>query len=272
MKKLIVLLLLLVVGVPAAVIVFGGQLLETGVEKGGTVALGSETTLHSATLSLLSGDVKLNDFKIRNPQGFTADHVFAVDQIAVSANTKSFLGDTIEINNIDIKAPAITLEFNQGGTNLGALMKHLEGSGGGSGGGGKPDGEASTGGGKKLRVGRITIEAARLNLVAAMLSKEATSITLPTLEVKDLGNDLTMAQLLEKVLAVIMTAAADSGLDAQLKGLLNGEVANLKAGVDKALKDAMGGATKQLDDAKKQAENALEKGLGGLLGGKQDDK
>lgn len=269
MKKLLILLLLVVVAVPIGVGMFGGQLLGKGVEKGGTMALGTPTTVGGASLNVLSGNVGLKDLQVKNPAGFEADHAFKVGSIDVQTDLGSLTSDTIVIDEILIASPVITVEINQNGTNLGALMDRL----------GKAE-EPSTPtepkeGGKKMKIGKLVIEAAEVNLVQSLLLKKPATLTLPTLTMENVGEDVSMAELIEKVLGLIMTAVSEAQVDGQLKGLLKGKI---PGDLKKQLDGAVGDLTKQLkglgdnlpeglgESADKLADE-LNKGLGGLLGG-----
>lgn len=276
MKKLLILLVLVVVAVPVGVAVFGGQLLGKGVEKGGTLALGTETTVGGASLNLLSGSVGLDELAIRNPEGFQSKHAFQVDSIGVQTDVGSLMSDKIRIDEIRIASPAITLEVNTSGTNLGHLMDNLEKLSGG--GGSAP--EESSGGGKKMSIGRLVIETPKVSVVQSLLSKNEAKLTLPTLTMEEVGNDLTMAELMEKILGLVMAAVSEAQIDGQLKGLLKGKIpGDLKKQLDGAVSDVLkplqdlGGDLGETlgGDVGGAAKEALD-GLGGLLGGDKDKK
>lgn len=279
MKKLLVLVVLLVVILLAGVW-FAGDVLEQGVERGGTWALGTETSLSSASVSLMGGQVSMENLRVASPPGFQAKEAMSVGLIDVQAEVGSFLSDTIIIDHIDLESPAITLEISTGGSNLGALMDHLKSKTAGS---GKPPEETPpdeepAGPSKKLKVGRVTITSPRVTLAQSLLMTAERTIELPTLELTDIGGGgggaddaVTLPQLIEQILGTIMAAVARSdALPADLKQILDSEViAKYAEQVQQQLetfKDAADKAKGELDKAKER----LGEGLGGLLGG--DDK
>lgn len=273
MKKLLFLVVLVAIGVPLAIGFFGGRLLGKGVETGGTYAFGTETRVGGASLNLIGGSVGLADLRVKNPAGFTAEHAFEVADIAVDTDVGSLLSDTIRIEEIRIDQPVITLEMNASGTNLGALMDHLEKIAGKE---PKPDEPAPEGAGKKMHVGRLTIDRAKVKLVQSVLLKAGADIELPELTLEEVGNDVSMAELLEKILGLIMTAVAEAEIQGDLKDLLDGKIpADLKGELDGAVSkvkkelDKLGEALG--DGLGEGVGDAVKEGLGGLLGGKKDD-
>ena len=282
MKKLLLLLVVLAL-ILGAGMWFAGDLLKKGVEEGGTWALGTETSLSSASLSVLSGEVAMEGLNVASPAGFEAKQAMSVGLIDVKAAVGSFLSDTIEIESIDIGSPEITLEIGSGGSNLGALMDHLKSKTGGGGPAEPPPEEEKPGGpGKKLKIGRVTITSPTVILAQSLLMKTEQRIELPTLELTDIGGGkeggdgtVTLPELLEEIFGTIIAAVAKVGaLPADLQGILDGEVvAKYAEQIQGQLDDVKGKAGKALEDAKGKAGEALEDlkgGLGGLLGG--DDK
>ncbi len=290
MKKLLIIVILLVVALGAVVAFGGGALLKTGVEKGGTWALGTKTTLDSASIGL--GTVGMKDLTIASPEGFKQTNAFQVDEIAVKAQLGSLMTDTIEIDSIDIVKPEIGLEFTMNGTNIGALLKNLESRRTGK----EPETKPAEEGekpGKALHVGRVTITTPRVKLAQSALLATSQTIDLPTIELTDLGGSggkedgktkMGLPELIEQILGAIMAATAQSGqLSGDLGKILNGDIAadflkNVKGDVGKlgdqlkkqaqgTLEDAKDKAKDAVDEAKKKAEELKNKGLGGLLGG-----
>lgn len=296
MKKLLILLVLVVVVLFAGVW-FAGDILQKGVEEGGTWALGTETSLSSASLSVVGGQVSMKDLKVKNPEGFKADEAVSFGLIDVKANMGSLMSDTMEVEHIDIGSPTITLEITTGGTNLGALMDHLKAKTGGGGETPKPEPEEEESGkpGKKLKIGRVTITEPKVILAQSMLMSTQQEISLPTLELTDIGGGdsgeskaVTLPELIEEILGSIMAAVAKSkALPGDLQNILNGEVAaeymnkvkdqlgDLEGAVGGALEEATEGLGKEAEAAKEKVEEGLgglKEGLGGLLGGDKKDK
>ncbi len=278
MKKLIILIVVVIVLSPFVISWLAGGVLQKGVEKGGTWALGSQTELSSASLSLLRGQVTMEELNIRNPEGFKADSALEVGSIDVKTALGSLMSDTIEIEYIDIAEPLITLEVNTGGSNFGALMDHLKSRTGGGEEEAKPAEKEEGASSKKLRIGRVTITSPKVRLAQSLLLKTEQTISLPTLELTDIGGsgeekgasrDVTLPQLLEEILGTILAAVSRSGLaPPDLQGILDGEVAKNAA---KFLKN-VGGRIGEVGTEVKGAVKGVKDKIGGLLGGDEEGK
>ncbi len=274
MKKLLFLLLLIVILVPIGIGMFAGKALEKGIETGGTWAFGTDTTLEGASLSILDGSVGLDELRVRNPGGFDATDAIRVGGFSLETQIGSLLSDVIEVDAIEIDGPEITVEMTTSGTNLGALLDHLDqrAKSLGSGQPAPDEKEGAEAPSKKLHVGRVTITNAKLHLRQSVLLSIARTVDLPKLELLDLGGGqaLTLPELLEKILGAIMDAAAKSGgLPAELANVFQKETALA------ALEDVKKGLEKMGEDAKKKVEGELDdlkEGLGGLLGGDKKKK
>ncbi|MBI4878709.1 MAG: hypothetical protein HY812_03490 [Planctomycetes bacterium] len=278
MKKLIIVVVIVILLLPFAVSWLAGGILQKGVVKGGTWALGSQTELSSASLSLLRGQVQMEKLAIRNPEGFKADSALEVGKIDVKTAVSSLLSDTIEIEYIDIAEPLITLEVSTGGSNFGALMDHLKSRTGGGEAEAKPAADEEGASSKKLRIGRVTITSPKVRLAQSLLLKTEQTISLPTIELTDIGGsgeeasasrDVTLPQLLEEILGTILAAVTKSGLaPPDLQGILDGEVARNAA---KFLKN-VGGRIGAVGEEVKGAVEGVKDRLGGLLGGDEEGK
>ncbi len=294
MKKLLILLLLLIVAGVVGAGMFAGTAIRKGVETGGTWAFGSETALGDARLSITGGSVGLDELTVANPPGFSEGNAIRVGDLGVKTDVGSLMSDVIEVEFIDIESPELTLELSTGGTNLGALLDHLdERAKSLSSGESKPEPEpaAEDDGkpGKKLKVGRVTIDGAKVHLKQSVLLSAGTTVELPKLELKDIGGGgetVTLPQLFEQILGAIMAATAKTGaLPTDLQGLLDREIAkealaNVRQTVDQMsgeLKKAAEGLTEGIEkgvegiaDEGKKAVDDLKEGLGGLLGGDKE--
>lgn len=115
--------LLLLLG---AVLLFAGRAARLAVEKGGTRALGVPTTLESASVSPLRGDVSLTGLKVANPPGFDKPAFLVLDHAAIDVKTASLLSDKIEANELLIDGLAITLEEKGGKANYDVILENLK--------------------------------------------------------------------------------------------------------------------------------------------------
>lgn len=267
MKKLVLAgcAIALVVG---AVVFFGlsniGPIIKKAVNTYGPAITQTKVQIGDAGVSLFSGEVKLQDFLLGNPQGFKSPQAMKVGSVYVDLDEKSLTGNPIVIDKIEIVAPEITYEMTARDDNFKALRRNVKKqtrsaqSGGGSqktGGGGEV---GASGGGKKLLIRSLVIKDGRVNLTAAELAGQTVTAELPFIELKDVGGKkegVTPAQAFNLILAALykqmqspdVTAALGKGLEeigVTVKGL----------------------SIKGLDDQAKEKFKAAQDAVKGFLG------
>ncbi|MGH8016097.1 MAG: hypothetical protein ACREBV_07900, partial [Candidatus Zixiibacteriota bacterium] len=122
MKKFLLWLFVLVIVVLAGAYFARNAIVGSAIEKGSTYALGVETHLGSANLSLNAGSLELSGFRIDNPAGFESDQILSIESGIVDVNTGSVFADTVEIDSIVFSDIKVTLEHNNGKSNYQALL------------------------------------------------------------------------------------------------------------------------------------------------------
>jgi uncharacterized protein involved in outer membrane biogenesis len=240
MKKLMLIGCALVV-VVAAVVYFSlsnlGPIIRQAVNTYGPGITQTDVRLGDAGLSLFSGEVKLEDFLVGNPQGFKSSQAIKVARIYVDVDEKSVAGNPIVIDQIEILAPEITYEKTARDDNFHALLRNVKKqtrrapsgdtaktSGGGS---------ADKGGGTKLLIRSLVIKEGRVNLTAAALAGQTVTAELPYIEIQNVGGEkngvtpekafnLILAALYEQIQSPDVTAALSKGLESlgvEVKGV-----------------------------------------------------
>ncbi|MCA8924750.1 MAG: AsmA family protein, partial [Planctomycetes bacterium] len=284
-KKLLIaaaIVLLLVVGAVMGIVIYSGDLLKVGVERGGTQAMKTETTLGGAGLSILGGSVSLSNLNIRNPEGFKEQYAFSIGETSVDTNLGSLLSNTIEVERILIASPHVALEVSTSGTNLGSLLGNLESS--------RKEAEAppttteetpseDAGPSKQLIVRDLTITDAKVILTQSVLGQTTIELTLPELKLKDVGTQqdpASMAEVMQQVVAAIMAGVISSDqIPPEIAALLRGELNlasldALKAQLEGQLKAGLAQGKEVLDKGLGDAKDALNK-AGDALGEKAGD-
>ncbi len=265
MKKLILIGCALVVVVVAAMVFFGisnlGPIIKQAVNTYGPKITQTEVRLGDAGVSLLSGEVKLQDFRLGNPQGFKSSQAMQVGSVYVDLDEKSLTGNPIVIDKIQVDAPEITYERAGRDDNFNALLRNVKKktSSGQSGGAAKStDQAADAGGDRKLLIRSLIIKDGRINLTAKVLAGQTITAELPYIELKDVGGqkegvtpaqafNLILAELYKQIQSPDVTAALNKGLEEMgvtVKGL----------------------SLKGIDDQSKQKVEDVKKRVKGLLG------
>ena len=101
-------------------------LVKKAVETVGPQITKTDVRLASASLSPFSGSGRLNGFVVGNPEGFKGPYALKFGSIAVSVDKASLLKETIVVNSIVIRNPAIALIGTPFGNNLGKLLNNIQ--------------------------------------------------------------------------------------------------------------------------------------------------
>ena len=196
----------LVVALLVGVILFGGAIIKGAVNRGGPALLGVPVTLERVWFRPLVGQIRLYHLRVGNPEGFKTPSLFELGRVDVDLQVRSLLRDTIVIRRIEVVAPRITYEKSLvGSSNIGALMKHLEGD--------APDAEqgepAAEEGGKKVVIDHLVVTDPELRVTITAAGGHALPIKLGDVEMKDLGRGegggVTLARAIRMVFRVLFS-------------------------------------------------------------------
>lgn len=271
-KRILIVLVVLIVIVVVAVTFFLGNIVKSGVRTAGPKVMGVPVTLADADISVFSGKVKLKDLVIGNPEGFKTPSAFEMGEFWLVMDMPSLMSDRINIKEIIIDGPVITLEASMKGTNLGALQKGIaertageeapamEG----------PEEEAPAKPGKKVVIDTLVVQNGKIRLSSGLMMGNAVTIPLPPVRINDIGKEKGGTSIAEATTLVLKQVLQAAGQAVTSSGKLVGKGLNLAG--DTALKgvnmagDAaskgvdMAGdaASKGLDVAGKGAEAATE--------------
>ncbi len=235
MKKLrkIIVVLVVVILVGLVVLMLSlDHLVKKGVETGATYAMGVETTLGSADLSVLGGGIKLDRLRVANPQGYQSPHFLAMDRSQVQVALRSLTGDTVEVPLIELGGIDVNLEKREGKANYSVILANL---GRFESGEPAPDQPPAEEGGKRMVIHKLLIEdiTVHVDLLPVGGSLTRQEITIPRIEMQDIGSDTDKGVLISEISSIVLKAVLKSVIDSgiQLPGDvlkdLSGSLANL---------------------------------------------
>ncbi len=266
MKKLvkilvgIVIVLVVVVLVGVLTLPFTiGPVVRTAAVLGGPVALGVPVSVGDVKLRPLAGNLTISQVKVGNPEGYSQNKAFAVDNIEIGLKTSSLFSDTIEITKIQIDAPAISYESKDGKSNFDVMLanakKNAEEQKAK-----KPEERRSS---RKVLIDEFSLNSGKVSFTSGLTMGKALMIPLPSVTVRDIGKASGGASFADALTQVVngilggltqaITGAAGSAADL-LKGLEGGAA----KGASDALKGATSGATEAVGDAAKAAQDAAK--------------
>jgi len=221
MKKIILsfvaLILLILIGGVGYLYFSLNTLVKKAVETVGPTITKTHVGLASANLSPFSGSGKLSGFVIGNPEGFQGPYALKLGSIAVSIDKSTILKDTIVVNSIVIRNPAVALIGTPFGNNLGKLLQNIK-----SGSPTKSKEEtSSSAASKKFIVKEVVISGAKVDVAAsAMEQKIQQSLPIPDITLRNIGSDGSGAsarELAMQIITPIINAAAREGINTLAK-------------------------------------------------------
>lgn len=297
----VVIALVLIIG--AAVLLSNfNALAKLAIERGGTHATGSATTVSGVNFRPVGGKLSLDKFAIANPAGYSSRPFFALGNGVLAVTIGSLREPVIVVPTLLLEDVSLSLEKGDSGANYQTIMDNLA----------KLKGDGSDapapGEAKKLIINDLTIR--NLKVSVEMLGKLGAvtkalgqpgdvAVTIAEIKLANVGrtgtgvggSGVTASQLSKIILQAVMTAVAENGgglLPADLLGDLYGnlkKLGDLKNLADlKSISQAVGTATEVLgslgeageklqekgqqaiDAARKNLEKGIGKGLGDGLG------
>ncbi len=232
MKKFLLLVLVLVIGGGAYAYYKLDTIVKTGVETKGPEVLKVPVNVDSVSLSPFSGTIGVNGLAIGQPEGFGEGQIASLEGFDMKVRTDTLFSDHIIIEDIMVEAPKLDIRAKGRETNFQALQKAI---------GMQPSSEPSN---ITLTIKKMTIQGPEIALLSegGMMNVDE-RIKLADFTITDLGTDeqgLAPREIARHVMAVLEPQIAQALIKAQASG--------------------------KLKDLTKDAEGALEKGIGSLVG------
>lgn len=202
-----------------------GPLLKAKIPARMSEALGVPVTLNDVDAGL-GGSIRLERLTVANPEGYPDPQALRVDEISADVKPSTLLTDVVEVETLRVERPHLSVEFEGLQSNVRALIENLP-----------PRGDEA---GKRFRIGRLTIEGATVRLASERLPGGTRTLTLPTIELSNVGTAegaATMGQVAREVLRALLREAVKHGaeLPAELVRSLGEEIEREAEGaVDRA--------------------------------------
>ena len=93
----------------------------------GSQITGTQVDVNSVSIKPFAGAVKVEGFKVGNPEGFQNPHAIAVGKFHIKLNIGSVFTDKIEIEHLELSGVAIDFEYSfSKGSNLDVILKNVE--------------------------------------------------------------------------------------------------------------------------------------------------
>lgn len=208
MSRLVKISAALILVLAALLVLNLGSGLKTLVETLGPEMTQSSVTLHSAKISLLSGQGSFKGLHISNPQGFDTEEAFSLGEIRFKLDQDSLATDIIVLESLTIMAPQVTLERGSGGSNLDRLQQNIAGYLG------PADTEDNSDQATKNIIRDVLITDGKLRY--GLLGSKTLDLPLPEIHLSNLGEEgqgISMAEAGAAIIAAISRSATQVALE-----------------------------------------------------------
>ena len=211
------------------------SIVKKGVETVGPKLTQVEVRLGAAHLSPFSGQGRLTELFVGNPQGFKTPSAIKVGDVKVGVEPSSVLADTLVVQEINLQAPEITFDGTLTGNNLSKILSNIEAASGSD----KAEKPAAKKGEKKFYVKDLLVKAGKINVsITTPLGGKSATLALPEIHVQNIGSrehGVTAAELAEEILKPIL-ASATKAVAERLTDLGTGAQGTGKGAVEEATK------------------------------------
>jgi len=210
-RIILIILAIVVIGLVAilAMAHFGlGPALKAGAENFGPMLTGTAIEVQSASISLFTGKGELTGVIVGNPENFHTDNAFQVERIAISIAPMSLLRNEIHVREIRIISPRITYERSLKTSNLRTILDNIDEFTG-------PPKAPTTDQSppppsqrqRSVRIDELEVSGATVRSAVTGLPNQTLSLTLPRLQMNDLGGDgQSVAETVREVVRALFDA------------------------------------------------------------------
>ncbi len=199
MKKIILISTGVIVTAVIAFIIIGamnlGPIIKTATETYGPQITKTDVKLKDVNISVFSGSIKLEEFLLGNPKGFTMPSAIECQTISVQLVTDSLATDTIVIEEIFVDGPVISYEQKGRTDNFKTIVNNIKKTVAGE----KKEAKkqtseqtSETGAEKKIIINNFIVKNGKINLGGSLLNAfgdNGVGIDLPDIHLKDIGKE-----------------------------------------------------------------------------------
>lgn len=207
-KKLLIaaaILVALVVVVAGLTWVYLDPLIKHGIESGGATVTKVDVKLASVSVNPVGGHGSLKGLVVANPPGYKSEAAMKLGEISLALAPASLLADKVHIKSIAIIAPEIHLEGGLKDNNLSKILANVQAFSGPVD-TNQPDASLQ----KKLQLDSFVLRGARVSADLAVPGLQPMALTLPDLELTNLGQGpegITAGELTSRVMNLVTTKA-----------------------------------------------------------------
>jgi uncharacterized protein involved in outer membrane biogenesis len=189
------------------------SMIKAGLETVGPRITRTAVTLERVRLSLLTGQGRIQGMVIGNPEGFQTENAFKLTDTRIRLKIGSVFSDRVVIDELEVDGLEVTYERGRSGSNIDQIQKNVEAFGSAAAPTppapqtAKEDESAR----RKFQINRLIVKNGRVRLSVAFMEGKAFDVSLPDIELIDIGTGLNGATLKEVVSRVFEAIQTDVG-------------------------------------------------------------
>jgi len=215
----------LLIGVAILLVVLGGaafwlyssldSIVKSAIEKYGSEITQVTVSVGNVKISPTDGKGEVTGLRVGNPKGFRTPHAMSVGSVELAVDPASLASDVVLIRRIAVASPRISYEAGSGDkSNFDVIQRNVDQSLG------KHRKEKASPG-KKMIVDHLSIRDIKVNYSPILLEGNSFEISLPDIELRDVGKNkggVTSGELAKVVMDTLMTRMTRAITDS-LKGI-----------------------------------------------------
>ena len=221
-----------------------GPLIKNAVNTYGPKMTNTEVRLGDVCISLLSAEVKLKDFYLGNPKGFSSPYALQAGSIYLDVEESSLTGKTIVIDKIELVRPDIVYEKKRGTDNFQKILNNMSTGEKSSSSSGKQSGKETES--TKILIKNFIVKDGKVSLAMSMIGNKdiEANAAVPNIHLTNIGGaegGLSPTKAFKQVLTALYgTVASPSVIGAlsaeiKAKGI---DIDGLEGGAKEELKKA----------------------------------
>jgi hypothetical protein len=208
-------------------------IVERAIERYGSEITGTAVRVASVDISLSSGRGTVRGLTIANPEGFSSDSAFSLEEITLQLDVGTVASSPIVVEELSIGAPAALFEVNQAGAaNVDVIRKNAS------------SGEPAAGAEEeplRLVIRKFSVQRGKIDADTTAVGGEEVEAKFPPLELENIGGSrgATPNQIGKIVVGALTKQVAIAAASQRLGSYLKGKI-------DDALDGEAGEAAKNL--------------------------
>ena len=244
------------------------------IERGGSYATGTPTTVQGVNLGLWRGELRMDDFQVANPPGYDTDYFLQIGRGEVDVTLRSLLTREVQVPRVHLERVRMHMEMVGADANYRVILRNLERLSG------PPDQQPEDMRDARRYVIRelvLTDVHVQATLRVPGIEPRIVPVTLAEIRLTDVGSETDGGVLMSQVQGIVIQAVLEAVI-AQGEGLPGPMLATLRSGMEgvqniggEAIDAAVDVLRRSTDQRLQEGERTLQDLLGRTTNDEQDD-